>query len=189
MMKRLGFNIIPFYKTVCSIEEVIGEIERIGEIRRTLPFDIDGAVVKVNDFSQRRRLGSTSKFPKWASAYKYPPEEKQTVLKDIEINVGRTGVLTPTGIFEPVTLAGTTVSRATLHNQDFINEKDIRLGDTVVLRKAGDIIPEVVRVVSHLPDSEPYVMPESCPSCGSEVIREELEVALRCTNPNVRPKG
>lgn len=183
LMKRLGFNIIPFYKTVCSIEEVIGEIERIGEIRRTLPFDIDGAVVKVNDFSQRRRLGSTSKFPKWASAYKYPPEEKQTVLKDIEINVGRTGVLTPTGIFEPVTLAGTTVSRATLHNQDFINEKDIRLGDTVVLRKAGDIIPEVVRVVSHLPDSEPYVMPESCPSCGSEVIREELEVALRCTNP------
>ncbi|MDD4413905.1 MAG: NAD-dependent DNA ligase LigA, partial [Oscillospiraceae bacterium] len=115
-MKELGFPIIPFYKVVKSIDEVIDEVERIGDIRANLPFDIDGAVVKVNDFTQRRKLGSTSKFPKWASAFKYPPEEKQTTLIDIEINVGRTGVLTPTGIFEPVTLAGTTVSRATLHN-------------------------------------------------------------------------
>jgi DNA ligase (NAD+) len=181
-MKELGFPIVPFV-VANNIDEVISEIKRIGDIRSTLSFDIDGAVVKVNNFDQRTKLGSTSKFPRWAAAYKYPPEEKQTVLKSIEINVGRTGVLTPTGIFEPVTLAGTTVSRASLHNQDFIDEKGICIGDTVVIRKAGDIIPEVVRVVSHLPDAKPYQLPRNCPSCGTEVAREEGEVALRCSNP------
>ncbi|HEX3040203.1 MAG TPA: hypothetical protein VHP54_07920 [Caproiciproducens sp.] len=124
-------------------------------------------------FCRSEALGSTAKFPKWAEAFKYPPEEKQTRLLNIEINVGRTGVLTPTGIFEPVSLAGTTVSRATLHNQDFIAEKDIRVGDTVILRKAGEIIPEVVSVVSHAEGSEKYVIPRICPSCGAEATREE----------------
>ena len=183
LMKELGFHIIPFYRQVTSIEEVIEEVRRIGEQRGNLSYDIDGAVVKVDDFDQRRQLGSTAKFPKWASAYKYPPEEKHTHLLQVEINVGRTGVLTPTGVFEPVTLAGTTVSRATLHNEDFIREKELRLGDTVVLRKAGDIIPEVVRVEAHDPDGEPVEMPKECPSCGSEVHREEGEAALRCDNP------
>ncbi|MDD3692358.1 MAG: NAD-dependent DNA ligase LigA [Oscillospiraceae bacterium] len=183
LMKKLGFPIIPFYKVVDSIEDAIREIKRIGDIRSTLPYDIDGAVVKVNDFAHRSRLGSTSKFPKWASAYKYPPEEKQTRLLHVEINVGRTGVLTPTGLFEPVTLAGTTVSRATLHNQDFINEKRLCIGDVVVLRKAGDIIPEVVRVVSHEPNAVVYEMPAVCPSCSSDAIREPGEAALRCHNP------
>ncbi len=183
LMKGLGFYIIPFYSVHDSIESVIREVERIGEQRRSFSYDIDGAVVKVNSFSQREQLGSTAKFPKWASAYKYPPEEKRTTLLGVEINVGRTGVLTPTGVFEPVTLAGTTVSRATLHNEDFIAEKGLCIGDTVVLRKAGDIIPEVVRVEAHKPDVEPYVMPHVCPSCGSETVREEGEAALRCNNP------
>lgn len=183
LMKRLGFNIIPFYNVFGTIDGVMGEIERIGGLRGTLPFDIDGAVVKVNDFTRRRQLGSTSKFPKWAAAYKYPPEEKETVLRDIEINVGRTGVLTPTGIFESVLLAGSTVSRATLHNQDFIDEKDIRIGDVCLLRKAGDIIPEVISVTKRAEDSKKYKMPEACPSCGGPVAREEGEAALRCNNP------
>ncbi|WP_050698145.1 NAD-dependent DNA ligase LigA [Anaeromassilibacillus senegalensis] len=181
-LKELGFTVPPFYKACHTIQEVIEEVHRIGELRGSLGYSIDGAVIKVNSFAQRELLGSTSKFPKWAEAYKYPPEEKETKLLDIEINVGRTGVLTPTGLFEPITLAGTTVSRATLHNQDFIAEKDIRVGDTVVLRKAGEIIPEVVSVVAHEPDSEPYRIPESCPSCGGPVVREEGEAAARCTN-------
>ena len=181
-MKELGFPVLPYF-IAYNIEEAIKEIERIGSTRSSLPYDIDGAVVKVDDFTQRSVLGSTAKFPRWAAAYKYPPEEKQTVLKSIEVNVGRTGVLTPTGIFEPVTLAGTTVSRASLHNQDFIDEKGICIGDMVVIRKAGDIIPEVVRVVSHQPGARPYQMPESCPSCGSAVSREQGEVAIRCSNP------
>lgn len=182
-MRDWGLPVIPFYKRTDEIDEVVAEVERIGSLRGSLPFDIDGAVVKVDDFGDRAVLGSTSKFPKWAVAFKYPPEEKQTTLLDVTINVGRTGVLTPTGVFEPVTLAGTTVSRATLHNEDFIREKDIRLGDTVVLRKAGEIIPEVVRVVAHAPDAVPYEMPHVCPSCGSEAFREEGEAALRCQNP------
>ena len=181
-MKELGFPVLPYF-IANNIEEAIKEIERIGSTRSSLPYDIDGAVVKVDDFTQRSVLGSTAKFPRWAAAYKYPPEEKQTVLKSIEVNVGRTGVLTPTGIFEPVTLAGTTVSRASLHNQDFIDEKGICIGDTVVIRKAGDIIPEVVKVVSHRPGAKPYRMPGSCPSCGSAVSREQGEVAIRCSNP------
>ncbi|MCY1714220.1 NAD-dependent DNA ligase LigA [Caproiciproducens galactitolivorans] len=182
-LKELGFTVPPFFTACTTMEEVIHEVERIGEMRGTLDYSIDGAVVKVNSFSQRELLGSTAKFPKWAEAFKYPPEEKQTKLVDIEINVGRTGVLTPTGVFEPITLAGTTVSRATLHNQDFIAEKEIRIGDTVVLRKAGEIIPEVVSVVSHAEDSKAFVMPDVCPSCGAEVTRAEGEAATRCTNP------
>ena len=183
-IKDLGFHTVPFYTSCGSIEEALAEINRIGEIRGTLPFDIDGAVIKVDDFSQREALGSTSKFPKWALAYKYPPEEKETTLLDIEINVGRTGVLTPTGIFEPTLLAGTTVSRATLHNQDFIDEKGICIGDRVIIRKAGDIIPEVLSVVSHSENAVPYRIPDVCPSCGGKVTREEGEAALRCCNPD-----
>ena len=181
-IKELGFSTVPFYTKCCSIEEALLEIEKIGEKRGTLPFDIDGAVIKVDSFSMRQQLGSTAKFPKWALAFKYPPEEKETTLLDIEINVGRTGVLTPTGVFEPTLLAGTTVSRATLHNQDFIDEKGIRIGDKVIIRKAGDIIPEVLSVVSHSENSVPYVMPEYCPSCGSKTAREEGEAAIRCLN-------
>ena len=182
-MAEWGFHVIPFYRVAESADEIVAEIERIGSVRTSLEFDIDGAVVKLDDLAQRELVGSTSKFPKWAVAFKYPPEEKQTKLIDIEINVGRTGVLTPTGVFEPVTLAGTTVSRATLHNEDFIAEKGIRIGDTVALRKAGDIIPEVVRVVAHNESAPPYKMPRVCPSCGSAVIREEGEAALRCVSP------
>ena len=173
---------MPFYNDFNDIEKVIDEIERVGEVRQSLPFQTDGAVIKIDSFAQRTELGSTAKFPKWAEAYKYPPEEKETTLLDIEINVGRTGVLTPTGIFSPVSLAGTTVSRATLHNIDFIKEKDLRIGDTVVLRKAGEIIPEVVKVTAHTENSEPFEFPKICPSCGSPVTREIDEAAFRCTN-------
>ena len=183
LMKELGFTTIPFYRRTGSIDEVIEEIERIGRERNNLPFDIDGAVVKIDGFADRRVLGSTSKYPRWAVAYKYPPEEKQTVLRDVEITVGRTGVLTPTGVFDPVTLAGTTVSRATLHNGDYIREKGLGIGDTVVLRKAGDIIPEVVRVVTHVSEGV-YEMPTVCPSCGQVATHEADEAALRCGNPD-----
>ncbi len=183
-LKELGFKTIPFYNKFNNIDETIKEIERIGEIRYTLPFDIDGAVIKTDDFSMREVIGSTAKFPKWALAYKYPPEEKTTKLIDIEINVGRTGVLTPTAVFEPVLVAGSTVSRATLHNQDFIREKGIRIGDTVIIRKAGDIIPEVVSVKEHEENAVPYEMPSLCPSCNSPVHREEGESAIRCDNPD-----
>ena len=183
-IKSLGFNTVPFYTECDTIEDVITEINRIGEKRGSLPFDIDGAVIKVDNFSKRAEMGSTSKFPKWALAFKYPPEEKETTLLDIEINVGRTGVLTPTGVFEPTLLAGTTVSRATLHNQDFIDEKGICIGDRVIIRKAGDIIPEVLSVVSHKEDAVPYRIPDICPSCGGKVTREEGEAALRCCNPD-----
>ena len=182
-LREQGFHTIPFYTRFDNITDVISELKRIGEIRSGLEYDIDGAVIKVDDFAQRERLGSTSKFPKWAVAFKYPPEEKTTKLVDIEIGVGRTGVLTPTAVFEPVLLAGSTVSRATLHNQDFITEKDIRIGDEVAIRKAGDIIPEVVRVVSHAENSVPYILPPICPSCSAPVIREEGEAAVRCVNP------
>ncbi len=182
-LKDLGFTVPPFFTPCKTMEEVIAEVHRIGNMRGSLDYSIDGAVVKVNSFAQRQLLGSTAKFPRWAEAFKYPPEEKKTKVLGIEINVGRTGVLTPTGVFEPVTLAGTTVSRATLHNQDFITEKDIRVGDTVILRKAGEIIPEVVSVVSHMEGSVPFQMPEVCPSCGVAVTREEGEAATRCTNP------
>ena len=183
-IKSLGFKTIPFYNEFDNIDDVIKELDRIGSIRGTLPFDIDGAVIKVNRFDQREKLGSTAKCPKWALAWKYPPEEKQTKLIDIEINVGRTGVLTPTAVFEPVLVAGSTVSRATLHNEDFIKEKGIRIGDTVIIRKAGDIIPEVLEVSKHAENSEPYKMPDVCPSCGEKVTREAGEAAIRCNNPD-----
>lgn len=182
-LNRLGFNTIPGYKLVDNIDDALKRIYEIGEARGSLEYDIDGAVIKVDDFAMRRQLGSTAKFPKWAVAFKYPPEEKQTKLLDIEINVGRTGVLTPTAVLEPVHLAGTTVSRATLHNQDFINEKEIGIGDIVTVRKAGDIIPEVLCVNDHLADGI-YEFPKACPSCGSQVIREEGEAAIRCINPD-----
>lgn len=181
-IKELGFNTIPTYKKVDNIEDAIAEIDRIGEARGSLEYDIDGAVIKVDDFSQRDILGSTAKYPKWAIAFKYPPEEKQTKLLDIEIAVGRTGVLTPTAILESVHLAGTTVSRATLHNQDFINEKGIAIGDVVTVRKAGDIIPEVLCVNEHN-SSSVFKFPDVCPSCGEKVYRDEDEAAIRCINP------
>ena len=181
-IKSLGLKTLPFYKECHSIDEAINEINRIGSIRGELPFDIDGAVIKVNNLAHRAGISSTSKYPKWAIAYKYPPEEKETTLREIEINVGRTGVLTPTAVFDPIMLAGTSVSRAVLHNEDFIAEKDIRIGDTILVRKAGDIIPEVVASVKHELSSEKYTMPEICPSCGAKVFRDVDEAALRCTN-------
>jgi len=181
-LKNLGFNVLPTYKSCDTVDEVIAEIERIGNSRGNLPYDIDGAVVKADNLAYRQEMGSTSKFPKWAAAFKYPPEEKQTVLKEIEIAVGRTGALTPTAIFEPITLAGTTVSRATLHNEDFITSKQIGIGDTIIVRKAGDIIPEVLAVAEHCENSEVFTMPLICPSCGSPVFREEGEAVIRCTN-------
>lgn len=182
-LKALGFTTPPAYFVTRDMEQAIAFIQEIGQKRGEFDFPIDGAVVKVNSFTQREELGSTAKFPRWAEAFKYPPEEKETTLLAIEVNVGRTGVLTPTGVFEPVTLAGTTVSRATLHNQDFITEKDVRVGSRVVLRKAGEIIPEVVAVVENPEGSKPFTLPETCPSCGQRVFREEGEAATRCVNP------
>lgn len=181
-LKTLGFSTLPFYTKCSDIDGVIKEIERIGENRGNLSFDIDGAVVKVDNLEYRTELGSTSKFPKWAVAFKYPPEEKETVLKEIEINVGRTGALTPTAVFDPIMLAGTSVSRATLHNEDFITSKGIGIGDTIIVRKAGDIIPEVLSVSKKGENSDVFKMPTVCPSCGSPVYREEDEAVIRCTN-------
>ena len=180
-LKKLGFPVTS-HKLCDSIDDVIKEIDVIDKSRGDMVCDIDGAVIKVDDFSQREVLGSTAKFPKWAEAYKYPPEEKETELLDIEINVGRTGALTPVGIFAPVLLAGTTVSRATLHNEDFIREKNIHIGDMVVIRKAGEIIPEVLSVSQCRSLDDPYAFPEFCPSCGSKVVREKDEAAIRCNN-------
>lgn len=179
-LSELGFP-TSFYKVCDTIDDALEQIEQIGNKRGEFDYAIDGAVVKVDSFEARRALGSTAKYPKWAEAYKYPPEEKATKLLDIEINVGRTGVLTPVGIFEPVLLAGTTVSRATLHNRDFIEEKGICIGDTVVIRKAGEIIPEVLSVSEHPSDAKPFVFPTVCPSCGSPVVQDD-EAATRCTN-------
>ncbi len=177
-----GFPVSPSYRSFDSMEAVVEEIHRIGENREQYSFGIDGAVIKVDSFEQRERLGSTAKYPKWAIAYKYPPEEKPTVLLDIQINVGRTGVLTPTAVFEPITLAGTTVSRAVLHNQAFIDEKKIAVGDTILVRKAGDIIPEVIGVQDHNPQRPVYQIPDVCPACGSPVFFEGDQAAKRCQN-------
>lgn len=181
-VKALGFPVSPRYNIYTDIEDAIREIERIGGMRGELTFDMDGAVIKVNDFAQREQLGSTNKFPRWAIAFKYPPEEKETELLGVDVSVGRTGVLTPTARFAPVQLAGTTVSRAILHNEDFIAQLDLRLGDTIRVRKAGDIIPEVVAVTRHA-EGEVYHMPSACPSCGAPVVHLEDEAALRCVNP------
>lgn len=179
-LKKLGFP-TAFYHIYDNIEDAIAQIEAIGENRGSYDYAIDGAVVKVNSFAVREQLGSTAKYPKWAEAYKYPPEEKPTKLLSVEINVGRTGVLTPVGVFEPVTLAGTTVSRATLHNRVFIEERGICVGDTVIIRKAGEIIPEVLSVSEHAEGAQPFVFPQVCPSCGSPVSQDD-EAAIRCTN-------
>lgn len=181
-LSKLGFPVIAEYALLGGYDEIAERIEYIGSMRGKFPFDIDGAVVKIDSFAQRELLGATSKVPKWAVAYKYPPEEKETKLLDIVVNVGRTGAITPVAIFEPVQLAGTTVSRAVLHNQEFISEKDIRIGDTILVRKAGEIIPEVLSSISHGKGSEPYKLPEYCPVCGTHAVRIEDEAALRCPN-------
>jgi DNA ligase (NAD+) len=187
-LKAVGFTVIPYRKTLSDADKIIEQIEEIGRMRDSLPFGIDGVVIKVNSLELRRTIGETMSTPKWAVAYKFPPEEKPTKLTDIIIQVGRTGVLTPNAVLEPVKLAGTTVSRATLHNLDFIRERNIMIGDTVIVRKAGDIIPEVVSAVTSARDGSEreFNMPEFCPSCGEPVIRDTdggIEAsAFRCTN-------
>ena len=184
LLRSLGFRVSPERQVNDSIQAVFDDIVRLGDMRGALPFDIDGAVVKVDQLSLREEIGTTEKFPKWAVAFKYPPEQKETRLLDIVIQVGRTGVLTPNAVLEPVRLAGTTVSRATLHNIDNIREKDIRIGDTVLVQKAGDIIPEVLRSLSEKRGGEEqiYEMPSVCPVCGEPTFREEGEAAVRCVN-------
>lgn len=183
-MRDMGFPVVP-YKVYDSLRDCVERIEWLGENRGDLPYDMDGAVIKINSLSQRRDLGSTAKAPRWAVAFKYPPEKKESRVLDIVVQVGRTGVLTPKVIVEPVRLAGTTVSAATLHNQDNIDRLDIRIGDTVVLQKAGEIIPEVVSVnhARRQEGSVPFKMPQFCPECGSPVVRDEDGAALRCTSP------
>ncbi|MCI7766895.1 MAG: NAD-dependent DNA ligase LigA [Oscillospiraceae bacterium] len=181
LLRKLGFHVIDD-TPVSTDEELTAQIDKIGNSRDSFPYDIDGAVVKIDSFALRDILGATSKFPKWAAAYKYPPEEKETKLLSIEVNVGRTGAITPTAVFEPIQLAGTSVSRAVLHNQEFISEKDIRIGDTILVRKAGEIIPEVLRSVSHEEGSVPYKLPDVCPVCGTAAVRFEDEAVLRCPN-------
>ena len=181
-LKSLKFKVIP-YKKLSNVAKIDDYVMSINETREKLPCDIDGAVIKVNDLVQRERMGTTAKFPKWAVAYKYPPEIKDTVVEDIVIQVGRTGVLTPKAVVRPVRLAGTTVTNATLHNQDFITERDIRIGDTVKIRKAGEIIPEILEVdfTKRPVDSVPYHLPANCPVCGAKVERDEDGAFMRCT--------
>lgn len=181
-MKAMGFPVVP-YHIFDSIDDCLTEIDRLGETREELPYDMDGAVVKINDFSHRAALGSTAKAPRWAVAYKYPPEKKESKVVDIVTQVGRTGVLTPKAVIEPVRLAGTTVTNATLHNQDFVDKLDIRIGDTVLVQKAGEIIPEVLSVnYSKRPEGTvPFKLPSVCPECGSAIVRDEDGVAMRCT--------
>lgn len=182
-LKKLGFKVVRD-DTYDNIEAAIERIREIGEEKKSYTYDTDGAVIKVDDFSQRDILGATAKVPKWAVAFKYPPEEKETVLNEIEVNVGRTGALTPVAVFDPVQLAGTTVSRASLHNQDIIAQLDVRIGDRIIVRKAGEIIPEVVRVAEHSENSVPYRLPETCPVCGHRAEKSGDEAAIRCINPN-----
>ena len=181
-LRGLRFKVIDYVKS-SDIQEIQKNIQKLGDEREKYPFDIDGAVVKVNNLTDRIALGETAKFPRWAAAYKYPPEQKESVVRDIVVQVGRTGVLTPKAVVDPVRLAGTTVTNATLHNQDFITEKDIRIGDTVVVQKAGEIIPEIVSVVTSKrpPDTVPYQLPQQCPVCGAPVVRDEDGAHVRCT--------
>lgn len=182
-LSSLGFNVNPVRIPCNNIEEVKNAINKIGDDREDLTFGIDGAVVKVDDLSFREILGTTIKVPKWAVAYKYPPEKKETILKDIICQVGRTGVITPMAILEPVKVAGSTISKTTLHNEDFIKEKELKIGDTVVIQKAGDVIPEIVEVVKSKRNGteENFSMPKTCPVCGAPAVREEGEAAIRCT--------
>ena len=181
-LKSLKFKVIPFRK-LKNIDEIVAQVAHINDTRETLTCDIDGAVIKVDDLAQRQRLGTTAKFPRWAAAYKYPPEIKPTVVEDIVVQVGRTGVLTPKAVVKAVRLAGTTVTNATLHNQDFISQRDIRIGDTVLIRKAGEIIPEILEVdFSKRPENAvPYFLPCRCPVCGAKVEKDEDGAFLRCT--------
>ncbi len=181
-LREMGFPVVP-YAIFDSIEECVSNIEYLGEHRDELPYDMDGAVIKINDFSQREALGSTAKAPRWAVAYKYPPEKKESCVTDIVVQVGRTGVLTPKAVIEPVRLAGTTVTNATLHNQDFVDKLDIRIGDTVLVQKAGEIIPEVLSVnYAKRPEGTvPFKLPEHCPECGSPIVRDPDGAAMRCT--------
>ena len=185
-LKKQGIRVIEEYTVCKTADEVWTAIEKIGENRGKLPYDIDGAVVKINRFSDREKLGATSKVPRWAVAYKYPPEEKETKLLDIELSVGRTGRITPTAVFEPVRLCGTSVSRATLHNQDFIDELDIGIGDTIVVYKSGEIIPKVRRVIHEKRPAgvKKFVIPDVCPVCGAKTEREKDTADIKCTSPN-----
>ncbi len=184
-LSKLGFKVSPYYNCFSTVSSVFVEIEKFDKIRKELDFDIDGAVIKVNNLALRDEIGETTKFPKWAVAYKYPPEQKPTVLRDIVISVGRTGVLTPNAVFDTVRLAGTSVSRATLHNRCFINDLDIRIGDTVIVQKAGEIIPEIVRVDKTKRDGseKEYIMPSKCPECDADVVADESGIMVRCPNP------
>lgn len=181
LLGELGFKTVPGYVCLETADDIIKQIEKIGEMRFDLPFDIDGVVIKLDDLSSRDAMGSTAKYPRWAVAYKFPPEEKETKLLDIELNVGRTGAVTPVAVFEPVFLAGTSVSRATLHNKDFIIERNISIGDTIRVRKAGDIIPEVLCVTQKGNTDEIYKFPECCPVCGA-ILEAGDEAAIRCPN-------
>lgn len=185
-MADWGFTVNQESITVRAMTEVFDMIDHIQEIRQQLPYGIDGLVVKVNDFAQQAQLGTTQRAPKWAIAYKFPPEEAETILRDIRWTVGRTGVVTPTAAMDKVLLDGSNVQRATLHNEDIIRQKDVRIGDTVLIRKAGDVIPEVVSVqkAKRPANSQPYAIPKTCPSCGSDLVHLEDEVALRCINPS-----
>lgn len=185
-LTELGFKINPEWKKCFSIDEVIEYVNYWTLERPNLPYEIDGIVIKVDQLEQQEQLGYTARNPRWAVAFKFPAEEAVTVLRDIELSIGRTGVVTPTAILDPVKVAGSTVQRATLHNEDFIRENDFRLGDTVVIKKAGDIIPKVVRIIEEkrAGHEEPFHMPEECPACSNELVHLEEEVALRCINPN-----
>ncbi len=182
-LEKLGFNVNPVRIPCKTIEEVKNAIEKIGDMREDLTFGIDGAVVKIDNLKFREILGSTVKVPRWAVAYKYPPERKETILKDIVCQVGRTGVITPMAILEPVEVAGSTISKTTLHNEDFIKEKDLKIGDTVVIQKAGDVIPEIVEVVKskRTGNEKEFNMPTKCPVCNADTIREDGEAAVKCT--------
>ena len=182
-LKKLGFNVNPVLVPCKDIPEAIKAIEKIGDERENLTFGIDGAVIKVDDLNLREKMGTTTKVPRWAIAYKYPPEKKETLLKDIICQVGRTGAVTPMAILEPVKVAGSTISKTTLHNEDFIKEKDLRVGDTIVVQKAGDVIPEILEVKKEKRTGKetPYEMPKVCPVCGAPVVREEGEAVSRCT--------
>ena len=182
-MAGLGFNVVPFRKLCKNIEEAIDAINEIGENREKLTFGIDGAVIKVDDLDLREKLGETFKVPRWAIAYKYPPEQKETIVKDIICQVGRTGVITPMAILEPVKVAGSTISKTTLHNEDFIKDKDLRIGDHVIIQKQGDVIPEVIKVlkIKRNGNEKIFEMPKFCPVCGAEALRVDGEAAVRCT--------